>query len=251
MMAEIPSLSYPYPYPFPFPFPFPMRRAEGCPKAVNSSTISAMAEAKRDLPRPTPILANEADLSLLRYMLGLSPLERLAVIEKSGTPRLLRIAEAFAKHQVESLVIGGAAAILWGAPLATGEVEFCYRQTPENLRRLAAALAELHSSPRDAPGDLQFRLDAESLALGARFELTTDFGPLDLCLTVDPRGDHDRLLPRSTEMDVGSVRLRVIGLEDLLRTLIPPASPQARQAHSQLAAIHQLLSERGPDRPVP
>ena len=204
-----------------------------------------MGETKRDLPRPTPVLGEGVDVSLLAYMLGLSPLERLKVLEKDREPRLCRIAEVLTKHQVEFIVIGEAAAVLWGVPLATADIALCYRGSSENLVRLATGMAELHSSPRGASADLEFRLDAESLALGARFELTTDLGPIDLRLSADPAGDHDRLLPQAKEMDLGSIRVRVIGLEDLLRTLIPQVHPRDLEARRQLSAIHRILGERG------
>jgi hypothetical protein len=202
-----------------------------------------MGESKRDLPRPTPILGDQVDLSLLRYMLGLSPIERLKVLK--GGEWLQRIAEVLAKHQVEHIVIGGTAAVLWGAAVPAADVELCYRRSAENLVRLAAALAEVRASPLSAPPDFPFRLDPKSLALGSRFSLATDAGPLELHLFVDPAGDHDQLLPRTASMDLGSIHLRVIGLEDLLRTLIPQVHPRDLEARRQLSAIHRILAERG------
>jgi hypothetical protein len=81
---------------------------------------------------------------------------------------------------VEFIVLGGQAAALLGSPVPTFDVDLCYRRTPDNLCRLAEALTELHPTLRGAPPDLPFRLDAESLALGANFTFNTDLGPLDL-----------------------------------------------------------------------
>lgn len=100
--------------------------------------------------------------------------------EDTDKPRLVRIAERFLKHGVEFLVIGGQAAVLHGSPIPTYDIDLCYRRTPENLERLAEALRELHPTLRGAPPDLPFRLDAQSLALGANFTFNTDEGPLDL-----------------------------------------------------------------------
>ena len=66
---------------------------------------------------------------------------------------------------------------LLGSPLPTFDVDLCYRRTKDNLQRLAEALQELRPTLRGAPGDLPFRLDAESLALGANFTFNTDCGP--------------------------------------------------------------------------
>src|SRR5215470_12861415 len=108
--------------------------------------------------------------------------------EDTDKPRLVRIAERLQKHGVEFLVIGGQAAVLHGSPVPTYDIDLCYRRTTENLERLAEALRELHPTLRGAPPDLPFRLDAESLALGANFTFNTDNGPLDLLGWVEPLG---------------------------------------------------------------
>src|SRR5215472_8292128 len=106
-------------------------------------------------------------------------------------PRLVSIADHLLRHGVEFLVIGGQAAVLHGSPLPTIDVDLCYRRTTENLERLAPALRELHPTLRGAPPDLPFRLDAQSLALGANFTFNTDCGPLDLLGWVEPLGTYD------------------------------------------------------------
>lgn len=164
--------------------------------------------------------------------------------ESIEKPRLLQIAEILGKHGVEFMVIGGAAAVLWGSPLPTFDVDLCYRRTPENLRRLADALRELHPALRGAPPGLPFRLDAESLALGSNFTFITDLGPIDLLGWVEPFGEYERLLPNAEEMDLGSIRVLVIGLEDLIRIKSYLGRPKDRAVLEQLLAIRRLREER-------
>ncbi len=136
--------------------------------------------------------------------------------ESTGKPRLVAIAELLARHGVEFIVIGGQAAVLYGSPLATFDVDLCYRRTAENLERLAAALQELHPTLRGAPPDLPFRLDARALALGSNFTFTTDLGPLDFLGWVDPFGEFETISPRAERIDVGGTSLLVISLDDLI-----------------------------------
>lgn len=131
-------------------------------------------------------------------------------------PRLVEFAEHLLHHGVEFVVIGGQAATLHGSPLATFDVDVCYRRTPDNLARLATALQELHPTLRDAPADLPFRLDAQSLALGSNFTFNTDAGPLDLLGWVEPLGAFEDLLPGAERVAVGDLDLLVIGLDDLV-----------------------------------
>lgn len=160
--------------------------------------------------------------------------------DETSKPALVRIAEHLHRHGVEFIVIGGQAAALFGSPIPTYDVDLCYRRTPGNLRRLAAALAELKPTLRGAPPDLPFRLDAESLALGSNFTFVTTLGPLDLLGWVEPIGGYDELLPNVEGFQLGSVTVNVIGLDDLLtiKRHIRRAKDQA--SLEQLEAIKRM-----------
>jgi predicted nucleotidyltransferase len=158
-------------------------------------------------------------------------------------PRLVQIAEHLQSHGVEFMVIGGQAAVLLGSPLATLDVDLCYRRTKENMRRLAEALKALHPTLRGAPPDLPFRLDAESLALGANFTFDTDCGPLDLLGWVEPFGTYEALLPGSELIDVGGIGLRVIGLDDLIAIKQHIRRPKDQVTLLQLEALKRLRDE--------
>ena len=160
--------------------------------------------------------------------------------EPTEKPRLLQIAEHLLRFGVEFIVIGGQAAALHGSPVPTYDVDVCYRRTPENLRRLANALQELHVSLRGAPPDLPFRLDAESLALGANFTFNTDLGPLDLLGWVEPFGTFEELTQRAEQVTVEGVPLNLIGLDDLIAIKRHLGRPKDRAALVQLEALRRL-----------
>jgi hypothetical protein len=153
---------------------------------------------------------------------------------------LLKIAELFARHGVEHLVIGGQAAFLHGSPQLTFDTDLCYRRTPDNLDRLARALSEIHPTLRGAPPDLPFRLDAQSLALGSNFTFNTDLGPLDLLGWVEPFGAYESLADRAEEYDLGTVRVKAISLDDLIAIKRHIGRPKDRAALLQLEGIQQL-----------
>jgi predicted nucleotidyltransferase len=157
--------------------------------------------------------------------------------DEPAKPRLLAIAEHLQRHGIEFLVIGGQAATLLGSPLATFDVDLCYRRTVTNLERLAAALMELHPSLRGAPPDLPFRLDAQSLALGCNFTFNTDYGPLDLLGWVEPLGSYEDLLPGASNISAGNVSLLTIGLEDLITIKRHIGRPKDKAVLAQLEAI--------------
>ena len=111
-------------------------------------------------------------------------------------------------------MLGGQAAVLYGLPLPTYDIDLCYRRTAQNLAHLATALEEIHPTLRGAPPDLPFRLDAQSLALGAHFDFNTDLGPLDLLGWVEPFGTFDELIGRAEMIDLETCCVPVIHLDD-------------------------------------
>jgi predicted nucleotidyltransferase len=54
----------------------------------------------------------------------------------NGAPLLEKIAKALAQCRLEAVLIGNAAAALHGAPVTTVDVDFMFRKTPANLRKL-------------------------------------------------------------------------------------------------------------------
>lgn len=119
---------------------------------------------------------------------------------------------------VEFVVIGGLAVISHGHVRATIDMDVCYARTPENLRRLVAALTPIHPRLRGAPPELPFFWDERTLRNGLNFTLATDEGDLDVLGEVTGLGDYDDIVMRAIEIDVHGARVRVLSLEDLIRS---------------------------------
>ena len=69
------------------------------------------------------------------------------------SPRLANLLEFLAEREVDVIVVGMTAGILRGAPVTTVDLEIVHRRTPENVRRLTAALGDLDAVYRhDARG---------------------------------------------------------------------------------------------------
>jgi hypothetical protein len=54
----------------------------------------------------------------------------------NGESLLVRVAAALAKHRLETVMVGNAAAALHGAPVTTLDIDFMFRKTPLNLKKL-------------------------------------------------------------------------------------------------------------------
>jgi len=163
--------------------------------------------------------------------------------ESSGPGPLQRSTELLDLHSVEYLVIGGRAEVLMGSGRVTHDVDVCYRRTPDNLTRLAAALKQLGVTLRGAPPGLPFTPDARTLAAGCNFTFDSPIGPIDFLGEVEPLGGYDALLPNAEEYEIWGRRLRTIGLDDLIRVKRHIARPKDSESLAQLLAIKQIRGE--------
>jgi len=159
---------------------------------------------------------------------------------------LERFCAVLAEHGVEFIVIGGQAEVLMGSARVTYDVDLCYRRTPDNLERLAAALGTLNLTLRGAPPELKFRLDAQALALGQNYTFEVDGEyPLDFLGYVEPIGTYEDLLPHAGTITVGGRPVRVIGLDDLIRIRRYLGRPKDRESLLHLEAIKRLCEQEG------
>jgi hypothetical protein len=133
------------------------------------------------------------------------------------------------EHGVEYVLVGGLAGELLGAPLGTNDIDICYRRTPENMGRLAAALRELNAKLRVAgvDEDLPFVLDGRTLAAGDSFTFVTDAGDVDVRGTPSGTGGFRDLAVGARPYDLGEgLVVRIVDLDDLIRMKEAAARPK-------------------------
>ena len=122
---------------------------------------------------------------------------------------------ALAAAGVEHIVVGGAAAVLHGAPITTQDLDVVYRRTAENLDRLQAFLVDLDALARD-PAGRRLRPDRSHLEAGGVLLLNTRLGPFDpMARLADGRG-FEELLAHSAVIDDEGLVLRVLDLPTLI-----------------------------------
>jgi hypothetical protein len=149
-----------------------------------------------------------------------------------------RLLEALAGEKVDFVIVGGVAFVLHGSTRVTRDLDICYSRSPENLARLAKALAPLHPTLRDAPSSLPFRLDASTLRSGLNFTLTTDAGDLDLLGEITGVGGFGEIAGGAASMEVYGLPVRVMGLDDVER------AKRAAGRLKDLADLAELLEIR-------
>jgi len=122
-------------------------------------------------------------------------------------PALITVARALRQQGLEAILIGNAAAALHGAPLTTLDLDFLFRKTPGNLKKLKAmarGLGAVILKPYYPVSDL-FRLvrDDDSLQL-------------DFMAVIHGVRSYNGLRSRATNIDLGGEPILVAALSDII-----------------------------------
>jgi hypothetical protein len=131
--------------------------------------------------------------------------------------KVITAVHALVDAGVDFAIIGGWAAILHGGANVTNDLDVCYSRQPENLKRLAGALAPFHPRLRDLPGDLPFVWDAATLRNGTNFTLSTDFGGIDLLAEVSGLGGFEEVKATSVLVHVFDRDVWTLDLPSLIK----------------------------------
>lgn len=122
---------------------------------------------------------------------------------------------ALVEGEVEFILVGGAAALIHGAPITTQDVDIVHRRDPSNVARLLAVLEQLDASILDL-ARRRLPPTAQDLEAGGQMLLTTRMGRLDaLGVLHDGRG-YDELIGHTDVVDFDGRELRIIDLETLI-----------------------------------
>jgi len=149
-------------------------------------------------------------------------------VDEYGELDETRIFRALDDHWVEYVVVGGSAAILWGAQRATRDVDCVAEQSVENFQRLCDALKQM-GNPRlrikgvddEAAAELSKQLlHPDFFARTAASTWRTDSGSIDILSDI-PGLDgqpvpYVDLRARATFAPTSELRIPVASLDDII-----------------------------------
>lgn len=150
-----------------------------------------------------------------------------------------RLLEVLDSHGVQFVVVGAFAAVVQGYPLATQDLDVTPSGDPENLTRLASALRELRAHLRLPRGEsVEFPIDAEFLATGTAWTLTTEAGPLDLVFEPAGTRGYEDLRRDAIRQELRRTPVLLASLRDVIRMKEASNRPKDQ---AQLPALRQTL----------
>jgi len=154
----------------------------------------------------------------------------------NAEPLLNRIAKVFAEQRLEVVMVGNAAAALHGAPVTTLDVDFMFRKTPTNLKKLKAVAKTFGAvilRPYYPVSDL-YRVVNDDRGL-----------QLDFMAKLDGIRSFEGLKSRSIPVEFGEHELRIACLSDIIKSKRAAARDRDRAV---LDILQKTLDEQEKDQ---
>ena len=151
-------------------------------------------------------------------------------------PLLARIARMLEEHGLEAVLIGNAAAALQGAPVSTVDLDFMFRKTPANLRKLRALATDLEAVIMRPyyPASGLFRIVRDNDGL-----------QIDFMATVHGVRSLASLRSRAQKVTLDGAQLLVADLSDIIKSKRATGRPKDTAA---LNILEKTLHEKTRDQ---
>ncbi|MBC7931213.1 MAG: hypothetical protein H7Z38_11685 [Rubrivivax sp.] len=151
--------------------------------------------------------------------------------------------EAFARYDVEFIIVGGVAMNLHGSAHVTFDLDICYDRRRTNLKRIVAALAPYRPRLRGLPENLPFVWDEQMLQSGTNFTFTTDLGDIDLLGEVAGVGSYSDAFSSSVIVPLYGIECRMLTLDSLIASKRAAGRPKDLLALPELEALREVAEE--------
>jgi len=125
-----------------------------------------------------------------------------------ATDIIARVASAIERHGLETVLIGNAAAAMQGAPVTTIDIDFLYRHTPANVKKLKDIAAELGATIYRPyyPASKMMRLWTDDLTM-----------QVDFVDEVTGIRSFEGLRNHASQMMLANIPVRVASLADIIK----------------------------------
>ncbi len=155
-------------------------------------------------------------------------------------PDFYNLLELLKKSNVDFILIGGFAGVVYGSTMVTQDIDLCCDFSKDNLLKLQKALSSLHPTHRQTPKRIPLELNENNCETFKNLYLDTDLGQLDCVSSVLGLGDYHKVLAQSQIVTDGNIQYRVLTIDSLIESKKALGRPRDKQAVTELEAIRKL-----------
>jgi len=152
-----------------------------------------------------------------------------------------------AQH-VEFVIIGGFCGTMHGVSLVTRDLDVCCSFALANLRRIEAAVKDLHPFHRLTANRLPLELTDELCGRLKNLYLQTDLGKLDCLSEVQGIGSYEDALRRSILFKLSYGEFRILDVDALIAAKEALGREHDLAAVKQLRGIKEKLTQQAPQK---
>jgi predicted nucleotidyltransferase len=149
-----------------------------------------------------------------------------------AAPLLKKIAELMHKARLEAIMVGNAAAALHGAPVTTLDIDFMFRKTPANLRKLRVFAKGLNAQILKPyyPASSLYRVVNDDTGI-----------QVDFMSILHGIKSYESLRSDAVEVDFEGHKLKVASLEKIIRSKTALGRPRDKAV---IEILEKTLDEK-------
>lgn len=149
--------------------------------------------------------------------------------------------QALSRADVRYVLVGGLAAVVQGAAIATFDVDIVHERSAENVQRLLDVLQSLDAHYRGRPAGQRIVPDSATLLGPGHQLLRTRHGPLDVLGAIEDGLDYEQLLNTAEAVELDDRRVQILKLEKLIALKSKSTHPKDR---ARLQVLLQTMNEK-------
>jgi hypothetical protein len=145
---------------------------------------------------------------------------------------------------LEFVVIGGLCVVYHGVPVATFDLDICCPFGEENVRKIEAAVKDLHPVHRLTANKLPLEQTRSSFKDLKNMYLQTDLGKLDCLGEVAGLGNYEQVLPQSVLHSMSFGAFRMLSLDALITAKVAAGREKDLHAVRLLRAVKERKAQQ-------
>lgn len=142
-------------------------------------------------------------------------------------------------EKVEFILVGGLAAIAHGSASVTEDVDVCIRFDEPTLTGIFRALEGTNPRERMNPARPPLGVDPSRFVGNRNLYVTTDEGVIDFLGELTGLGAFEQVAAKAVTLLLADFEVRVVGLEDLIRSKRTLARPKDLRVARELELVLQ------------
>lgn len=153
---------------------------------------------------------------------------------------LNKILKLLLQNRVEFILVGGLAAVTYGASTMTQDVDVCFSFHAENVEAILRALRRIHPRVRAGSGIVSlYEYTVERLCRLRNLYLKTDWGELDLLGEIKGVGNFEEVKKTSIEVTLFDHACRILSIDSLIQSKQAMNRPKDKQVVLELKVLRR------------